>query len=366
VYEPGDIHRTGGFSETQWSAANWAMVMARRAAGGGRIGLRAMASGEPWTARDCGFINLLASGEMCQGDTIHDRQHPHDLFMELAAEYERPLGASLRWHLYGGPAGEPALGPAAFLHRASAASNPVAPIAHHWFDATHIAFGVVTTGLSGARWRAEVSAFNGREPDEQRTDFDLAPLDSFSGRLTLLPTARLALQLSAGHLREAEAEFAPHPRGDVVRATASLSYHRLTDRRIWATTIAYGLNAGSEHIEGFGDFDLRTSAALVETAVTMGERHTWFGRAEIVQKPAHDLHAHEWIDRVFTVGELQVGYARYMAPSLFGLSLGVGGFASASLIPPELTNRYLRRVAPGLGVFVHLRPPAHATAHPRF
>jgi hypothetical protein len=64
------------------------MAAARRPLGVGRLGLRGMASVEPWTVRDCGFINLLANGEMCEGDTIHDRQHPHDLIMELAAEYE--------------------------------------------------------------------------------------------------------------------------------------------------------------------------------------------------------------------------------------------------------------------------------------
>lgn len=211
LYEPGDRHRTGGFSSHQLSSVNWGMVMARRPLAGGRLGLRVMGSAEPWTVGDCGFINLLATGEMCEGDTIHDRQHPHDLFMELAADYDRPLRGALRWQIYAGLSGEPALGPVGFPHRLSAMPNPIAPIAHHWLDSSQITFGLVTAGLYDRRWKAEMSVFNGREPDENRADFDLAPLDSASVRLSVLPSKGLALQVSAAHLHGAETEFAPRP-----------------------------------------------------------------------------------------------------------------------------------------------------------
>jgi len=92
VGEPNDRHRTGGDGHYQASSANWFMAMARRPAGQGRFGLRAALSAEPWTVGSCGFLNLLATGEMCDGDTIHDRQHPHDLFMELAADYDGRCG----------------------------------------------------------------------------------------------------------------------------------------------------------------------------------------------------------------------------------------------------------------------------------
>lgn len=154
------VHRTAGAWELMWHAnvfvqflgessershdeagsINWSMLMARRPAGGGRLELRGMTSLEPWTIRGCGYPDLLATGEVCNGRTIHDEQHPHDFIMEIAAEYDRPIAASLRWQLYGGLAGEPALGPAAFAHRPSAMPNPLAPIAHHWLDSTHITF----------------------------------------------------------------------------------------------------------------------------------------------------------------------------------------------------------------------------------
>ena len=128
--------------------------MARRKVGTGRIGVRTMLSAEPWTVSDCGSLNYLATGEVCEGDTIHDRQQPHDFVMELAADYDGPLRGSWRWQIYGGLAGEPAFGPTAYPHRPSAAANPVAPVSHHWLDATHIAFGVVTLGAHTRRWKA--------------------------------------------------------------------------------------------------------------------------------------------------------------------------------------------------------------------
>ncbi len=357
LYEPGEIHRTGGFATKQASSVNWFMAMARRPAGAGRVGLRAMASVEPWTVNDCGFINLLANGEMCESDTIHDRQHPHDLFMELAADYDRPVRGSLRWQIYAGLAGEPALGPAGFPHRTSAMPNPVAPITHHWLDSTHITFGLITTGLYDRRWKAEVSLFNGREPDENRADIDFGALDSVSGRLTLMPTSRWALQVSAAHLTESEAEFPPTPRSDLDRLTASATYHRSSPTGIWATTLAYGLNSGREVVPD-DVVDLVTHALLLESNYTIRDRHTLFGRGEVVGKPGHDLHVHEAPVTIFTVAKLQAGYT-WSFNAWKGLVTGVGGTASIAIVPDALASRYQGNVAPGFGVFISLRPSRH-------
>jgi hypothetical protein len=295
---------------------------------------------------------------MCDGDTIHDRQHPHDLWMELAADYDRPVRGSLRWQVYGGVSGEPALGPVAFPHRMSAMPNPVAPITHHWLDSSHIAFGLITTGLYDRRWKAELSLFNGREPDENRADLDLGPLDSIAARLTFMPTNQLALQVSAGRLNDAKAEFPPQPRTDVERLTASATYHRMGSAgKIWATTLAYGLDAGSEVIPG-AIVDLTTHAALLESSLTFGEKHSWFGRIEAVGKPGHDLHVHEDPARVFPVGKLQAGYVRYFR-AWKSIVTGIGATASASIVPESLALRYSGRVAPGFGVFLTIRPSRH-------
>jgi hypothetical protein len=181
------LHESGARGDSQAGSINWAMGIAHRNVGTGRLTFRGMFSVEPWTIGGCGYPDLLASGERCDGEPIHDRQHPHDLLMEITASYDAPLKGSIRWQVYGGPAGEPALGPAAYPHRLSAMPNPLAPIGHHWLDSTHITFGVITGGVYGGRWKAEASAFNGREPNEHRADFDAGPLDSVSARLWYCP-----------------------------------------------------------------------------------------------------------------------------------------------------------------------------------
>jgi len=344
------LHESGRRGSQQLGSINWFMGMADRTVGSGHLGLRAMVSLEPWTVRGCGYPDLVASGEVCRGEAIHDRQHPHDLFMELAATYDRPLAGDVRLQVYGGPAGEPALGPVAFPHRISAMPGPLAPITHHWFDATHITYGVVTGGFYGTRWKAETSLFNGREPDEHRTTLDFGAMDSWSGRVWLLPTNRWALQLSAGRLPEAEAGHDGGARIDVNRVTASATYHRRGgDGDIWASTIGWGRNH-----ERSSD---ATNAFLAETSFTLAERDTWFGRLEVSQKSGHDLAIES--DDSFTVAKLQAGYTRYFAASN-GLKPGVGGALSAGIVPASLTPFYGRRVNLGFGVFVTLRPAALA------
>lgn len=352
LYESGEVHRTSH----QAGSINWFMGMLRRPVGRGRVGLRAMLSAEPWTIGGCGYPDLLATGETCNGDTIHDLQHPHDLFMELAVDYERPLSDRLRLHAYAALAGEPALGPPGFPHRASAMPNPIAPIAHHWLDATHIAFGVVTAGVSGSRWRVESSAFNGREPDDNRAGLEFAALDSVAARVSMAPSARWSLQVSAGHLRESEAGLGRQPRQDVKRATASALYFR-PGRAAggFAATVAYGVNHQAGETPG-GTREQATHAVLAEASVKSASgRHHGFGRVEVVGKPAHDLHVHEYITEIFTVGKAQAGYL-HQWPAIKGWSIGVGAHANLSMVPPLLAPRYGGRMAPGLGAFANLRP----------
>ena len=342
------LHESGTRGTDQFGSINWIMGMARRDAGPGRVTFRGMFSAEPATIRGCGYPDLLASGEHCKGERIHDLQHPHDLMMEIAGQYDAPLEGAVRWQVYGGPVGEPALGPVAYPHRISAMPNPLAPIAHHWLDSTHITYGVVTAAVYGPRWKAEGSVFNGREPDERRTDFDFGALDSLSGRLWFMPSPNLTLQFSAGRLIEAEEAEANGTRLDVTRTTASATYHRMfRDDSIWATTAAWGRNDESGH---------GSNALLVETNVTFGDRDSWFGRFEAVGKTAHDL-ALEDSGGASTVAKLQGGYTRYLS-AWKGLKPGVGATASAGFVPEQLKAAYGSRVNAGFGVFVTLRPAA--------
>jgi hypothetical protein len=357
IYEPGDRHRTGGAATHQAASVNWGMVMARRRTGAWRIGLRAMVSAEPLTVPGCGALNLVATGEVCDGDTIHDREQPHDLVSELALDVDHPLRGAWRWAVYAGLAGDPAFGPPPHPHRLSAAFNPIAPVTHHWIEPS-AAFGVVTAGIHDRRWKTELSAFNSRAPDERRGDLDLGGFDAISARISYLPTDRLALQASVAHLQDARGAFErpPDPAGTLVSVSAT--YHRpLAAGGLWASTLAGGLRRGRENIPG-GIFDTANGGAAAETSVTLAGRHTIFGRAEIAAMPAHHLHAHEYAAAVLPIGKLQAGYVRLLAPHR-GAVVGVGGTASVSVLPPELAPRYGGQAAPGFALFVAVRAAGH-------
>lgn len=338
-------------------SVNWGMLMARRTLGPGELGLRAMLSLEPATIPECGYPVLLASGESCEGGRpLHDHQHPHDFFMELAGTYRLPLGDDLGAEGYAAFAGEPALGPTAFPHRLSALANPVAPIAHHWLDSTHIAFGVATAGIFGRRWKVEGSAFNGREPDENRWDLDLAALDSYSGRVWWLPDERWALQVSAGHLTDAEPGRDGEPAADVDRATASATFHLpLADARVWATTAAWGRNR--EH----GD---ATDAWLLESNLELPAGHGVFGRVERVEKTGHDLAlpAPRLDEEVFAVAALTVGYTHEWATAS-AWRLGAGASLTVNRVPAELERFYGDTHPLGWGIFASVRPAAMPAGH---
>jgi hypothetical protein len=357
LYEPAPRHRTGGFAQRQAGSVNWVMAQARTDLMRGRFGLRAMFSAEPWTVPGCGSLNFLATGEVCDGDTIHDRQQPHDFVMELSADYERQLVGSWRWQIYAGLAGEPALGPPGYLHRASAMANPTGPVTHHWLDGTHVSFGVVTIGAHNERWKVEGSVFNGRAPDEGRVALDLGAFDSAAARVSFLPAERWAVQVSAARIRSARTDFSVQPRLAEEKLTASATYHHpIAETGIWATTFAYG-QTHTREIEPFG-IDGTTASGLLETSMTMSDRHTLFGRGEIVGMPAHHLHVHEYGAAVFAVGKVQMGYVRHLAVNR-GLRPGIGGFVSLSLVSPELAPHYAGSAATSFGVFFNLQPGRH-------
>ena len=333
----------------QWGSVNWAMLMAAHPLSGGRLQLRGMVSAEPWTVHDGGYPLLLQTGESHDGQPLHDRQHPHDLFMELAALYERPISRNLGFELYGGPVGEPALGPVAYPHRPSAGADPMAPIGHHWEDATHISFGVVTAGLFSRRWKVEGSVFNGREPDDVRTNFDMGPLDSYSGRVVFNPNERWSLSASAGYLKDAEQS---EKHASLRRYNVSAMHGRtLGVHRQWSSTVMWSAN---QHV---GESTLQ-SAWLAETTLDLDERSSLFARAELVRKSADDLvlgtapPVHDT-----NVGSLAAGYVRdLLTVGGFGAGLGLRG--ALNFVPAALEPYYGSRTPTGWSVYVRLRPRA--------
>jgi mono/diheme cytochrome c family protein len=250
---------------------NWFMLMAERKAGRGQLMLRGMFSAEPWTAPRRGFPELFQTGETFEGRPIIDAQHPHDLFMELAAAYNIQLSEQVALNFYGGPVAEPALGPVAFMHRMSAAENPAPPLGHHWQDSTHISHGVITAGITAWRFRIESSLFHGAEPDENRKDIEMGKLDSWSGRVWFTPTPDWSMQFSYGHLVNPEAI----ERGNLQRLTASISHNRSWEDGNWASSLIWGRNH-----ERHGN----SNAYLLESTANFLDKNYLYTRIELVDK----------------------------------------------------------------------------------
>ena len=195
--------------------------------------------------------------------------------MELSANYTVPIGERATWFVYGGYPGEPALGPNAFMHRASASENSSAPLSHHLQDSTHIAFGVVTTGFTYRWFKLEGSLFNGREPGENRYNFEANPWTSRSARLWFAPNSNWSMQVSHGFLRNPEA-LEP---GDVRRTTASISYNRSFERGNWASSLIWGRNH-----ESHGDEIFNLNGYVAESTVKFLDRNYFYTRLELVDK----------------------------------------------------------------------------------
>ena len=324
---------------------DWAMLAASRDVGEGRLEMRAMLSTEPWTVGSRGYPLLLQSGESYGGTPLHDRQHPHDLFVELAALYDRPVTRHLAFSVYVAPVGEPALGPVAFPHRPSAA-DPFAPLGHHWQDATHITFGVITAGLFTRSVKLEASWFNGREPDENRTDFDYTGrrLDSYAGRLTVNPSVHWSMATWYGYLASPEA-LAPEA---VHRYGASALFSRaLGAAGQWSAALIFSANAtvGANQT---------LPSVLIETTVEPDGRNGLFGRVEYVRKRAEDLAVPGVPAGVaYDVGAVSVGYARQIARMSGGV-VGLGARGAVSFVPPSLEALYGSRAPVGGAVYVRL------------
>lgn len=341
--------------DEQINSTNWGMVMATRPFAGGQLQLRGMFSAEPFTVGSEGYPLLLQTGESFKGQPLHDRQHPHDLFMELAALYERPVAKNLAFSLYLAPVGEPALGPVAYPHRPSASADPFAPISHHWQDATHISFGVITAGLFSRTMKLEGSLFNGREPNEDRYDFDYRgrSLDSYAGRLTVNPNPHWSLSVSWGFLKSPE-ELQPNE--STHRASASVLYSgSLGMTGSWSGAVIYGVNThpGTDP----------SNSITAETSLDPDPRNSLFGRVEYVNKTAEDLVLSGVPDdRRFNLSNIVLGYVRKLVRTS-GLEIGIGVRGAVTFVPVTLEDVYGSRTPLGLAAYLRVRPIARTMGH---
>ena len=342
-----DYNQQGGpRGEGKAESVNWGMLMEQHRLGGGTILFREMFSAESLTSPHPGFPELFQTGETYHGEPLVDHQHPHNVFAELSMLYTLPLNKKISWELYGGPSAEPALGPVTFMHRASAAELPLAPLGHHLQDSTHTSFGVVTTGLAIERIKLEASAFNGREPDEQRWSIQLAALDSWSTRASFAPTANWTAQYSIGRLEHPEAA---EP-GSQWRQTASAEYNRPIRRGDvawgnWATSVVWG------RVHKLAT-NTNLNSYLLESTLNFRQRNYVFTRLELVDKdelfPAATVHP------AYRIGAYTFGGVRDVVHDR-AWQLGLGADVTCYSKPEVLDASYGQHPI-SFQIFLRLRP----------
>lgn len=340
-------------------SANWLMLSATRRAGTGTLVLTGMGSLETLTLGDCGVPRLLAVSGVCPTDGYSDYQHPHPPIMELSARYIEPLGEQSGIELFGALAGQPALGPPGRAHRLSASADPASPISEHDLDPAHVSGGVLTAGVFSARWKLEASLFNGDAADPDRL-LNPGALTSYSARATFNPNPRWSMQASAGRIATSGSGGHHAGAGDALRvATATASYHRpIGEALLSATTLGYAW---------MDDGTLPRHTLLLESALTVAERHTFFARAEAAERTQYRLiiqdptgHSHDHIMEAFgnSVAQLSGGYM--LSARLGRALLGLGVRGSISFLSTELENVYQQARPLGGAVFISVRPASAA------
>ena len=312
------------------------MGSVEHALGRGAFVFDLMLSSEPATITDREYPLLFQTGETAYGKPIEDGQHPHNFLMGAGIHYARPVTENAIFEAYFAPVGDPALGPIAYPHRASAAEIPQAPIGHHWEDSTHISYEVATVGVKYKMVRIEASGFHGGEPNENRWNIGAGAMDSWSTRLSVFPTQNWVAQVSVGRLTHPEG-LEP---GDIVRTTASVEYSRPIDNSSWSTSIVFGRN----HDTATG---LGTNAFLLESVFPLTQKNLLTGRWESVDKdelfaaqPAIEQQLESAVGTTtFRIGAYTLGYTHYF-PLWSPLETGIGANFSTYTLPAAIVPYY--------------------------
>lgn len=342
-----EIQQTGPRGGGKLFSANWFMGMAEHSLGGGSLLVRAMLSLDPATVTHRNYPLLFQTGETVFGKPLVDGQHPHEFVMELGLQYARPWGEKAMFGLYVAPVGDPALGPVAFPHRVSAAELPQAPRGHHLQDSSHIANEVITGTFRYGFARLEVSGFHGAEPNENRWNIDYGRIDSWAARLTFSPRENWNAQVSVGRLAKPEAL----EEGDIVRATASLTYHKPWATGHWAASFIWGRNHKVAEKQNVNSY-------LAESVLRFRKDHFLTGRVELVDREElfhgqHEAEKHSaaLAESVFRITAFTFGYTRDFR--LFPkIQSGVGANVTVYRFPLPLKPFYGNHPA---GVLVFLR-----------
>lgn len=346
-YNYQDVSNKGSRSDEltdRIDAPNWAMMMAQRRIGNkGLLSLSAMISLDALVMGKNGYPLLFQTGETADNKLLIDRQHPHDLFSGLSAAYTHMLNEDTDLTLYVGYPGEPALGPPAFMHRISTFNNPDAPLGHHWQDATHITFGVATVGFRYKIVKLEFSSFTGREPDENRYDFDKPRFDSYSYRISANPNENFSLQVSQGFINSPEAL---EPEENIIRTTASVMHASvLGEKKHMATSVIWGMNRKTG-----STFD---QSVLIESNL-QANKTALYGRYEVIKKSAEELLLTEFEERSFWISAITLG-TNYNLSTVLNTNLKIGVQGTINF-PDNALESYYGKNPAALEIYLRLTP----------
>lgn len=345
-----DTQQSGPRGGDKLYSTNWFMATTEHHVGDdGAFEFELMLSLEPATITDRRYPLLFQTGETAFGKPIVNGQHPHNLIMELGFQYARSLNENTTLEFYAAPVGDPALGPVAYPHRASASELPQAPISHHWQDATHISDDVVTAGIAYKKIKLEASGFDGSEPNENRWNIQAGPINSWSTRLWFFPGKNWAAQVSAGHLTHPEA-LEP---GDQFRSTASLEYTKPLAGGSWSSSLIWG----RDHHSATGR---NLNSYLLESVVPVRKKNFITGRIELVDKDelfADEPDLEQQLDRIygstFRIGAYTIGYTRDIAV-FRDVETGIGVNIEMYSLPGAIKPYYGDRPMGG-NIFLRLR-----------
>ena len=345
-----DTQQSGPRGGDKFYSANWFMGAAEHKLGGGSVLFQTMLSLDPATVTNRRYPLLFQTGETAYGKPLVDAQHPHDFIMSIGVNYAHPLSENTMLQLYYAPIGDPALGPVAFPHRASASELPQATLGHHWQDATHIADNVATVALKYKWLRLEASGFYGTEPNENRWNIDWGPMNSYSGRVSIFPSKNWMAQVSAGRIARPEGLDG----GDVVRTTASLHYTRpMAEGNAWSTSLVWGRNHDT-----FTQHNL--NSYLLESVYPLAKKDFLTARVELVDKdelfandPAIEHLLEHTAGSTFRIQAYTAGYTRDIG-TFNHIETGIGANVTAYAIPSAIKPYYGEHPR-GVNVFLRFR-----------
>lgn len=348
-YTSTDFTAKGSRGAAKLDAPNWFMgMMNHRVGKKGLLNATVMLSFDKMIMGGAGYPLLFQSGETWQGKPLVDRQHPHDLFAAVSVGYTYAINKDMDVYAYLGYPGEPGISAPAFMHRVSAMNNPDAPLGHHWQDATHITFGVGTLGFRYKQVKAEFSSFTGREPDENRYDFDKPLFDSYAYRLSYNPSKQWALQFSQAFVHSPEAL---EPEENITRTTASAIHTALLRKpgNFVASTAVWGLNNKSDgHKE---------HSFLAESNLQL-QRNAIYGRYEFVEKSTHELQLEDELGEAkFSVHAFTLGYARTLA-TVWKTNVAVGAQGTVNVQDKALYGIYGKNPL-SAQVYLRISPALH-------